>query len=373
MKKQQLLLILLALTACFNVWAQSTSVKGKLIGFNANQSTFYLSRIEGNRPIPVDTITVNAKGEYNFDVKIEKPQLYILQFVAAPGKDLHLMLLPKEKISLDIELWKKYPFVRIFSTKGSKNLTTYMEFNHAISDSMDILTTIDNEYVMASTTEERKAEIAEQFKRIQVGQNQRIKRLLENSSDCLISAFLVTYFEQDFATYADLYEKIYNSLKTSYADDPFVGHLQQKIATSLAAGSLAPEIDMKDPEGNNRKLSDLRGKIVMIDFWASWCGPCRRENPNVVKLYKKYHDAGFEIYSVSLDRSKDEWLRAIQQDGLEWPNHVSDLRGWTSSGGAAYGVMSVPTTVLIDKQGRIIAKNLRGADLENKLKELFGF
>ena len=129
---------------------------------------------------------------------------------------------------------------------------------------------------------------------------------------------------------------------------------------------------MKDPDGKIRKLSDLRGKIVMIDFWASWCRPCRMENPNVVRLYHRYHDKGFEIYSVSLDKQRDQWLLAIDQDNLVWPNHVSDLNGWTSSGGAAYGITSVPSTVLVDRQGRIIARNLRGQELENKLREIFG-
>ena len=133
----------------------------------------------------------------------------------------------------------------------------------------------------------------------------------------------------------------------------------------------APEISMKDTEGNTRHLSDLRGKVVLIDFWASWCGPCRRENPNVVKLYKKYHDRGFEIYSVSLDKEKSAWLKAIKDDGLVWPNHVSDLNGWTSSGGKTYGIMSVPSTVLVDKDGKIIARNLRGSELEKKLSEIF--
>jgi thiol-disulfide isomerase/thioredoxin len=110
----------------------------------------------------------------------------------------------------------------------------------------------------------------------------------------------------------------------------------------------------------------------MIDFWASWCRPCRMENPNVVKLYHKYHDKGFEIYSVSLDKNRADWVRAIEQDGLVWPNHVSDLNGWTSSGGATYGIMSVPSTVLVDRDGKIIARNLRGYDLANKLKEIFG-
>jgi thiol-disulfide isomerase/thioredoxin len=132
----------------------------------------------------------------------------------------------------------------------------------------------------------------------------------------------------------------------------------------------APDIVMTDPEGVERKLSDLRGQIVLVDFWASWCGPCRRENPNVVRLYERFHDQGFEIYSVSLDKDREEWLKAIRDDRLSWPNHVSDLNGWTSSGGKTYGIRSVPSTVLVDREGKVVARNLRGSDLERKLEQL---
>ncbi len=134
----------------------------------------------------------------------------------------------------------------------------------------------------------------------------------------------------------------------------------------------APEIAQTDTAGVVRKLSDLKGKYVLLDFWASWCGPCRKENPNVVNLYKKYHDKGFEVFSVSLDRDKAPWIKAIHDDGLLWSNHVSDLQYWSNAAARAYGVQSIPRTMLIDKQGVIIAQNLRGEDLANKIKELMG-
>ncbi len=134
----------------------------------------------------------------------------------------------------------------------------------------------------------------------------------------------------------------------------------------------APEIVQADTAGMMRKLSDLKGKVVLIDFWASWCGPCRKENPTVVAAYKKYRDKGFEIFSVSLDQDKGRWLNAIQQDGLIWPNHVSDLRSWQNQAAGLYGVSSIPKTVLLDRNGIITDHNLRGEALEKKLKDIFG-
>jgi thiol-disulfide isomerase/thioredoxin len=135
-------------------------------------------------------------------------------------------------------------------------------------------------------------------------------------------------------------------------------------------GAMAPDIVLNDPDGKTLKLSDLKGKVVLIDFWASWCGPCRAENPNVVNTYKKYKDKGFTIYSVSLDNNAQNWRAAIQKDGLEWEWHVSDLLGWRSAGAALYAVQSIPAAFLIDREGKIVAKNLRGAALEQKVKEI---
>jgi thiol-disulfide isomerase/thioredoxin len=145
---------------------------------------------------------------------------------------------------------------------------------------------------------------------------------------------------------------------------------QQEKEKNTAVGGIAPDINLKTPDGQLLKLSSLRGKIVLLDFWASWCAPCRRENPNVVALYKKHKDNGFTVYSVSLDKAADPWKLAIQNDGLIWPNHVSDLAGWSSSAAALYGVTSIPRTFLIDKEGKIVATNLRGEELDRKVEEL---
>jgi thiol-disulfide isomerase/thioredoxin len=342
MKRIFPLVLLAVLTSC-NLSAQKATLSGTITDLPSG-TVAILYEVVGNQLRLVDTLRPSESGPFKIALTPSVPTLYLIQSNSRES-NCYLMVAPKEKIAVNLTYMPELRIFKINHCKGSRNIELYRQFYDILLGAVD------------STTQSLVP--------------QQVEELLSKNKNVLMSAFLVTFFEQEFESHAALYADIRDALVKDYPNDPYVKHLNDRLKGALFSGMEAPEISMKDPDGNIRRLSDLRGKVVMIDFWASWCGPCRRENPNVVRLYKKYHDKGFEIYSVSLDKEKSAWLKAIKDDGLVWPNHVSDLNGWTSSGGKTYGIMSVPSTVLVDKDGKIIARNLRGPELERKLAEIF--
>lgn len=334
------LLALLVVSTCFMAcaFAQKTTLSITLEGIPDNTPAI-LRKVVGNRMEYFDTL----KSTQKISLDIQEPTLYVLDNNQPQGAQCHLMMEPGEKAVVKILYVENQNAFKIMECSGSKNIELYRQFS-------DILLSGSNPTMQALIP----------------GQ---VENLLHNNSNILISAFLVTFFDQQFEQYSKLYVEVRDALKPKYANNAFVQQLDTKLKGLLLPGMDAPDIEMKDPDGNTRRLSDLRGKVVLLDFWASWCGPCRHENPNVVNIYNKYHAQGFDIFSVSLDKTRDAWLKAIRDDKLAWENHVSDLNGWTSSGGKTYGIMSIPATVLISPDGKIIARNLRGQELEKAIAD----
>lgn len=197
----------------------------------------------------------------------------------------------------------------------------------------------------------------------------QVKQLIRNNPPSIAAIVAAGALDPD-KEFAFL-KQLHQQLAELYPDSEYVldfGKRLEEISKTVI-GQPAPEIALPDPEGKEIRLSSLRGKYVLIDFWASWCGPCRRENPNVVRIYNRFKDKDFEILGVSLDRDKEQWLKAIKEDGLHWI-HVSDLKFWQSAVVPLYRIQGIPMTVLVDKNGIIIDKNLRGQALEERLAEL---
>jgi thiol-disulfide isomerase/thioredoxin len=197
-----------------------------------------------------------------------------------------------------------------------------------------------------------------------------IKSYIDNNSSSLTCLAVIDKLSPD--DYLESYVKLDKGLSKAMPNNAYTKLFHDRVAEmmALSVGSIAPEISLNTPDGKNIALSSLKGKVVLVDFWASWCRPCRAENPNVVRIYNTYKDKGFDIYSVSLDKDKDMWVKAIADDGLVWPSHVSDLGYWQSSVVKQYKISGIPFTCLIDKSGNIAAKGLRGEELELKIKEL---
>ena len=199
-----------------------------------------------------------------------------------------------------------------------------------------------------------------------------IDSLVTNYPDCHATALIIDKFvikNRGLAEIEKMYESLTPRIKNAYLGRKLKTSIDNLKKTSI--GSVAPDFTLTAPDGKNVSLSDYRGKIVLLDFWASWCGPCLREVPNVKKVYDKFHDKGFEILSVSLDDKKDNWVNAIEKNDLSW-GHVSSLKGWGCPVAKLYNVSGVPAMLLIDKEGKIVATKLRGDLLMEKVAEQFG-
>ncbi|GAB4008306.1 redoxin domain-containing protein [Spirosoma sp. KCTC 42546] len=254
---------------------------------------------------------------------------------------------------------------------GSKNMEYYEKLNTLRTD-METKVANWNKQVAAATEKKDNKKIAQIEQDYQTAEQEvvnKVKAMLPDMGTSLVSLFALNFIniDSDFATYDALAQRFEKENPNSPHAKSLIGRVARIKGVSI--GAPAPEIALNDTTGTPVPLSSLRGKYVLIDFWASWCGPCRAENPNVVRMYNKFKDKGFAIYSVSLDQAKANWTKAIRNDNLTW-THVSDLKFWQSAAAQQYGVQAIPATFLLDKDGKIIAKNLRGEALEQKLEEI---
>jgi peroxiredoxin len=346
------------------------SLSGKLT--NTSGETLYLEKLASAQPVIVDSAVINDKGEFEFTNYSPKIGFYRIKQNQQNFAMLVLDSADKVKVTGNLK-----DLGNTYKVEGSPETKLFMEYNE-VAKSRDIrLDSLNKAFQSAMEGSKmdsvRMAELSRQFEApynaiVESSSQQMISKIKQNNS-MYSSIMAIQSLEPD--KYADVYRSLDEGLRKKYPNDQNVIMFHEMVNKMLATaiGQPAPDINLPTPDGKYLSLSTLKGKIVLIDFWASWCGPCRKEMPNVVKAYAKYKSKGFEIYGVSLDRDKERWMEAINTDGITWPQ-VSDLRQWESVAARLYNVQGIPYTVLLDKEGRIIAKNLRGEELDRKLSEV---
>lgn len=364
--------LLLLLTVGLLQTSNAQEIKVKVGGmiFNSGQDSIYLAQFFGTHYTNYQGAKLDKNGNFEIKATVPNPDYYILKIgenhiniILRAGSDI--------KVYGDGKAIKKH--LNFVGSDESAAMYGYLQilnaWNAKSDSAMAVLQADPNK------RNELNQQMGTAFNQFQSQQQSFVAQ--NPNSAALFPVLSAIDAIQDFATY----ESLIGQLTTAFGDSPTIKNAaaqfeavkKQKFADDpMAPGKVAPDFEEAMADGTLMKLSDLRGKVVLLDFWASWCGPCRKENPNVVKLYEDYKADGFTVMSVSLDKSKEAWLAAIEKDNLTWPYHVSDLQHWNSRVAKMYGVKGIPFTVLIDQEGKIIKTKLRGEELHTELKRLFG-
>ena len=370
---------LLAISSCTDENNQSFTLKGKL-GNWSDPATIYLSYWDdGNEYL--DTTRL-SKGNFSFEGTIGEPAParlildYTGEGMGQAAQAGHILYLYLENGKVKMKSPDSLQNSQFVNSPINEAHLAYLDF---IGGQIQDLATRMNEKVMQATPEQQNdsafnAQLNQEYRQLLDERTQKQQQYVRDHPDSYFSVVALSESvssDFDVEEIEPLFLSIDEKYRTSFPGKAFAQRIE--AAKTIGIGKKAPGFTQNDPDGNPVSLSDFQGKYVLLDFWASWCGPCRQENPNLVKAYAAYKDKGFEILGVSLDNKdgKEAWVKAIEKDGLTW-TQVSDLNSWNNEVARFYGVRAVPQSYLIDPQGVIVAQNLRGEALEAKLKEIFG-